>query len=135
MKVVYICSPCRGMPPWNNRHLNLAAADHLMKIVAEFGHVPIAPHVFYQFIFDEEKDPEMREAGLRAALRLMCACDCLICHPLMAHGMRVELEIADRIGLQHIMLPHFRGIEISILPKEDYWEDTWRKIIHEFLGR
>ena len=65
---IYICSPCRG-----DIKVYLDNAFEYCKIVYNYGHTPIAPHLYIPGFLDDNK-PEEREVGMRMRLHQLSHC-------------------------------------------------------------
>lgn len=68
MKLVYICSPCRG-----DYERNITKAQEYCREAISMGVIPITPHVYFtQFLNDLY--PEERKLGMTAGLELLKLC-------------------------------------------------------------
>lgn len=69
-------------------------------MAAEAGMAPVTPHLYLTQCLDDEK-PEEREAGRKAGLELLKACDLLLLGAKygVSEGMDAELKAADAAGL------------------------------------
>jgi len=94
MKLVYICSPFAGDI---ERNVQFARAACLY--AAEQGCAPVAVHLLYPQILDDNI-PAQREIGIRMGLRVLASCDELwICGSRISHGMSCEIAKAERLGI------------------------------------
>jgi len=93
-KNVYICSPLRGDVDKNTKK----ARDYC-RVAIEFGFIPIAPHVLYQGIFNDEI-PHERETALQVGLQILVLCDEIwVFGDFVSEGMRGEIEKARELGI------------------------------------
>lgn len=93
-KLVYVCSPVRG-----DVEANVAKAKEYCKTVLIMGYIPLAPHVAYSGMLDDEI-PEERETALALGLALVRRCDELwIFGDHISEGMKGEIELAKEIGI------------------------------------
>ena len=89
MEVIYVCSPYRG-----DYIMNKLNARRYIKFVMACGHVPIAPHIWFEK-FINDTIPEERSQGLAMAIRLVPRCDQLwVFGKRISEGMSKEIEIA-----------------------------------------
>ena len=94
MKLVYICSPFAGDIESNVRFARAACL-----YAAEQGCAPVAVHLLYPQILDDNI-PAQREIGIRMGLRVLASCDELwICGERISHGMSCEIAEARRLGI------------------------------------
>lgn len=94
MKLVYICSPFAGDIESNVRFARAACL-----YAAEQGCAPVAVHLLYPQILDDNI-PAQREIGIRMGLRVLASCDELwICGERISHGMSCEIAEAGRLGI------------------------------------
>ncbi len=93
-KLIYVCSPCRG-----NVKVNIAAARRYCYEVIGAGYVPIAPHVMFDGMLDDNL-PDERAAGMRMGLELLRFCSELWAYgPYVSFGMRKEIELAEALKI------------------------------------
>lgn len=91
---VYVCSPCRG-----NVRKNIAAARGYCSYVISEGFIPIAPHVMFDGICDDN-DPELRAAGMRMGKEMLRYCrELWIFGNCVSEGMRAEIELAKYLKI------------------------------------
>lgn len=94
MKLIYVCSPLRG-----DVEKNIKDAREYCKSVIAAGDIPIAPHVSYQGMFNDEVNAE-REKALAIGLNLLKHCDEIwIFGDKITEGMNGEIEAAEKIGM------------------------------------
>lgn len=95
MKKVYICSAyaSRGF-----KEANLMMAKTYCRIALQNGFLPIAPHVMYGELLDDN-DPSERELALAAGLELLEACDEIWIHGPVTGGMIGEVKRAEELGI------------------------------------
>lgn len=90
LEFVYICSPYRG-----DRRANLAAARKYCLQAIEEGYIPIAPHLMFAGIIDDD-DPAQRAVGLKIGLEAMRICrEVRVYGHLISAGMSGEIKQAD----------------------------------------
>ena len=91
MKLIYIASPYAG-----DIEQNTEFARQACRYCIEQGHAPIAVHLLYPQILDDDI-PEERSAGLCLGQRALEACDEMwVCGSRVSTGMRLEMEHARR---------------------------------------
>ena len=114
MKIIYICSPCRGNPPHTEAKIeeNLMRAAEYCEDAANAGYTPVAPHLFFrQFLND--LDPEQRARGRRMGAELLPFCsEVWVFGNEISEGMAGEVEQARRLGLPVI----YKNNEIGETP-------------------
>ncbi len=92
-EMLYICSPLRGDVEQNIQN----AMEYCAQAVRE-GYIPIAPHVMYRGMFDDEI-PEERAAALEIGLQLLEKCTRMwVCGDETSEGMQGEIDQARRAG-------------------------------------
>lgn len=95
MKIVYICSPCRG-----DYERNITKAQEYCREAVDMGVLPIAPHVYFTQFLDDTI-PEERKTGLEAGKELLKYCSEVwvygIANP--SEGMAAEIELAKTLGI------------------------------------
>jgi hypothetical protein len=97
--MIYVCSPCRGRPPYtaDERERNLRKAAAHCRGIAEAGHIPIAPHVFFCPFISEDDD---REVGMRMGAELLRLCqEVWVFGKTISEGMRTEISLAGDLGI------------------------------------
>ena len=94
MKMVYICSPCRG--DYEN---NIAAAKRYCRRAIIDGVVPIAPHVYFTQFLDDDIGDE-RKLGMKAAIELL-----ELCHEVWVYGDPTEGMTAEIKYAQYLCKP------------------------------
>ena len=89
MKKVYVSSQLRG-----NVKSNISKAQWYARFVAERGHLPIAPHIYFtQFLRDHI--PEERDMAMEMNRELLESCDELwVFGEVISEGMKQEIEWA-----------------------------------------
>ena len=94
MRRVYVISPLAG-----DIEKNRAAAIGYCKFVISEGYMPIASHVFYPPMLNDNI-PEERELGTSFGLTLLADCDEAWCFgKRVTGGMAAELEEAKRLDI------------------------------------
>jgi len=106
MKKAFICSAYRGDTKKNTeraRRYCLSAIDH--------GYAPFAPHLLYpQFLCDESG--EDRFIGIQCGLEFLKCCDIMLVFGAVTAGMHVEIEAAERLGME---IEYIGGIKDEML--------------------
>ncbi|XCH78307.1 MAG: DUF4406 domain-containing protein [Candidatus Dehalobacter alkaniphilus] len=95
MKLVYICSPCRG-----DYEKNIIKAQGYCREAISMGVIPIAPHVYFtQFLSDLY--PEERKLGMTAGLELLKLCTEVWVYGMAnpSEGMVAEIKLAEKLGI------------------------------------
>ena len=94
LKLVYVCSPYKG-----DRKANIEAArGYCLEAMAE-GYIPIAPHVMYYGIIDDD-DPGQRAIGRKIGLELLRFCrELRVYGSVTSEGMRSEIATAEAIKI------------------------------------
>ena len=89
MRKVYVSSQLRG-----NVKSNISKAQWYARFVAERGHLPITPHIYFtQFLRDHI--PEEREMAMEMNRELLEWCDELwVFGGVISEGMKQEIEWA-----------------------------------------
>ena len=101
MKLIYVCSPCRGNPPYKKKKtsFNIWKAGNYCWDIIDAGHIPIAPHYFYSD-FLKDKIPEQRAKALEIGLRLLLMCDEVwVFGEIISEGMKDEIARAEELGI------------------------------------
>ena len=101
MKLIYVCSQCRGIPPYSpaKTNLNLWRAFRFCKDVLDAGHIPIAPHYFYRDWFNDDV-PEQRAKAIDVGLNLLSKCDELwVFGTEISEGMKTEIALAEELNI------------------------------------
>lgn len=96
--IVYVCSQMRGIPPYTKAkyNKNLKKAAEYCAEVAEEGHTPIAPHLYFTSFVDD-RCPEGREKGMRMGMELLEKSDevwVFGSEEGISEGMKAEIECA-----------------------------------------
>ena len=117
MRKVYVCSALRG-----NQDKNIKLARiYCEYVVREFGHIPVAPHIYFTQFLDDNNSQD-REFGINAGLSLLSECD-----ELWYFGDRVTRGMTNEIcfALKH-------GIRVKYIPEHLYEQyKTERTMTHE----
>lgn len=93
-KLIYIASPYAG-----EVEQNVAFAKKACRHAIHQGHTPIAVHLLYPQMLDDE-NPVEREAGLRMGHRVLEVCDEVwVCGGRISSGMAREIAEAQRLGI------------------------------------
>jgi len=104
MKKIYVCSALRGDVEQNQK----MARVYCEYIVKEFGHIPVAPHIYFTQFLDDNIDSE-REFGIKAGLFLLSECDELwYFGDQISRGMTDEICKAMGIGMKVQYVPEYK---------------------------
>lgn len=95
MKKVYICSAFASS---GTKVGNLIMARFYSETALRRGYLPIAPHLMYGEILQDDY-PEDREMALAAGLELLEMCDEIWIFGPVAGGMINEVKKAEEMGL------------------------------------
>ena len=88
---IYVASPCAG-----NIEGNVAAAIRYCQSVIDQGHMPIASHLLYPQMLDDN-NPDEREMGLMFGLALLAVCDEVWVFGEVSAGVAREVAEAKRL--------------------------------------
>ena len=93
MKKVFVCSPLRG-----DYEKNITAAKTYSCFVAEFGHLPITPHIYFTQFLDDSVERD-RALGMLMGIELLKMCDELwVFGPIISDGMSKEIKYWEEMG-------------------------------------
>ncbi len=93
-ELLYIASPLRG-----DVEQNIQNAMRYCEKAIEDGYIPLAPHVMYQGLFNDEI-PEQRKTALDIGLRMLEKCGRMwVCGDRISEGMRGEMNLAKEKGI------------------------------------
>jgi hypothetical protein len=93
-KLVYICAPLKG-----DIAGNIAKVREHCKTVLSMGCIPIAPHVMFDGVLNDD-NPHERQTALDMGLELVTRCNELwIFTKIVSQGMQDEIDLAKRIGI------------------------------------
>lgn len=94
LKLVYVCSPYKG-----NKKANIAAASQYCLDAIAAGYIPIAPHVMFYGILNDD-DPGQRAVGMKIGLELLRFCQELrVYGSRISDGMRGEIALAEALKI------------------------------------
>ena len=94
MKLIYICSPYAG-----EVESNVEKAKEYCKYVIKEGNAPLAVHLLYPQILNDDNQQE-REMGLMFGLKLLSVCDEIwIFGGRISEGMRTEIQAAKKMKI------------------------------------
>ena len=103
---VYVCGPITGLPNMNREAFASAA-----KQLQDLGHQPVNPHETCATIVQEHTgtSDELWQKCMRADIRELMTCDCLVLLPGWheSKGAKLELELAMRLGIPHAKFHEF----------------------------
>ena len=125
MKKIFICSPFRG-----NIEENTKAAQFFAKVIIGTGRIPIAPHLYFPQLLDED-DPNERMNGIEMGLELMDVCDeVYVLGFNITEGMRFELNHAreKRIPVR-LYDEYMNAVNLRTLPIDERANADYRRII------
>ncbi len=99
-KMIFICSPYRGDVAKNRQR-----AIDLCKYAITKNFLPVAPHLIFPSILDDNKLEE-RRIGLECSLQLLGKCSSMWLDERtgITEGMRLELDFAERMGMKIIRI-------------------------------
>ena len=93
-KLIYIASPYAG-----DVEKNTGFAIHACRFCIAQGHTPVAPHLLYTRMLDDN-DPAQREIGLNLGQQILRRCDELwVCGSRISNGMAAEIAEAENLGI------------------------------------
>lgn len=98
MKRVFVCSPLRAITQLD-MECNIMKARLYCRAVANLGHLPLAPHVYFTQFLDDRLDSH-REMGLDMGLELLKDCDEIwVFGEKITSGMEKEIKFAERLKI------------------------------------
>lgn len=108
MKKVYICSPFSG-----DVENNIRKAREYCRNAIEQDCLPIAPHLLYPQILDDN-NPKERKLGIQMGLEILDICDEIwVCGDIISNGMQNEIEYAESVG-KTLLLVHLGELEMQM---------------------
>lgn len=125
MKKIFICSPFRG-----NIEENTKSAKYYAKIIIGTGRVPVAPHLYFPSLLDED-NPTERMNGIEMGLELMDVCDELYLFGFnITEGMKFELDHAraKRIPVR-LYDEYMSAVNVRTLPIDERATADYRRAI------
>jgi len=151
-KFIFVCSPLRGEGKVEEMGRNILRAQWYCKTLMEKRtifkrkekFVPFASHAFFTYFLDD-KVPEDRILGSRAALAFLAACDAIyvyvpsvenvglmkrfrkerLCRETLSSGMKIEIEEAQKLGLD------IRYNKAQVPPEERHWQPPWSSLDYQ----
>ncbi len=94
MRRVFISSPYSG-----DVERNMQVAKGFLKLAISQGHAPVAPHLLYPQVLDND-DPDSYDLGMALGLKWLETCDEMwVCGDRVSKGMAMEIEFANRHGI------------------------------------
>jgi len=87
VKYVYICSPLKGDYETNIKN----AKGYCRMALFEYGHIPIAPHIYFTQFLDDTNETE-RLIGMKCGLELLPLCDFFWQFGEPSEGMKAEIK-------------------------------------------
>ena len=100
MKKVYICSAYVSQ---GDREQNVKNAIGHCRAAILRGYLPIAPHVFYTQMLNDDIEQE-RAAGLALGMELLKDCEEIWVFGSVKGGMVAEVEKAQELGLKEVFM-------------------------------
>ena len=100
MKKVYICSPYASQ---GIKEQNVKNAVKYCRMAMEKGCLPIAPHVFYTQMLDDDIEAE-RAAGLALGMEPLKGCDEIWVFGSVKGGMIAEVQKAGELGIKVVFM-------------------------------
>lgn len=100
MKKVYICSAYASQ---GDREQNIKNAIGYCREAIWRGYLPIAPHVFYTQMLNDDREKE-RAAGLALGMELLKDCDEIWVFGIPKGGMVEEVEKAKELGIKVVFM-------------------------------
>ena len=92
--IVYVCSPYAGDVKGNTRR-----AVRFCRYAMSKGHTPVAPHLLYPQMLNDDV-PAERERALAMGVQLLDRCDELwVYGKVISHGMAKEIMHAVNTGI------------------------------------
>lgn len=120
-KIVYICSPYRGIDRLE-REQNILNAKKYGVMALKMGCIPMIVHLSIAEIMDDS-DPSQRKLGLNAALELLS-----ICHEIWVFGINPSEGMCGEI--MHAIK---KGIPIRVFTKEGI--EYGKEIVEQILTK
>ena len=105
MKKVYICSPYASQ---GDKNQNVANAIAYCRMAILKGFIPIAPHVFYTQMLNDDIESE-RATGLAIGIELLKDCDEIWVFGQVKGGMVAEVQKAKELGLKIFFTTNMEG--------------------------
>nr|WP_319488604.1 DUF4406 domain-containing protein [uncultured Caproiciproducens sp.] len=94
LKLIYMCSPYKG-----NKKANIAAARQYCFNAIANGYIPIAPHVMFYDILDDD-DPGQRAVGMKMGIELLRFCsEVWVFGSRISDGMLKEIVLAQTLKI------------------------------------
>ena len=93
-ELTYIISPYAG-----DIEANVAFAIRCCRMAIQQGHTPIAVHLLYPQILDDQ-NPVEREKGLELGLNILRHCAAAwVCGTRISHGMACQIQAAQQLNI------------------------------------
>lgn len=93
-ELLYIISPYAG-----DVEGNVAFAIRCCRMAIQQGYTPIAVHLLYPQILNDQ-DPAERAVGLQLGLNILCHCAAAwVCGSRISSGMEAEIRAAEQLGI------------------------------------
>lgn len=97
---MYICSPYASQ---GDRKQNVVNAIEYCRMAIMRGFIPIAPHVFYTQMLNDDIEAE-RAAGLAIGIELLKECEEIWVFGSVKGGMIAEVQKANERGLKVVFM-------------------------------
>lgn len=108
MKIVFVSSP---YAPTNGMTVeeNVSFARKCVKGLIDDGYCPIAPHLIYPFVLDDN-DQDQREKGMKLAKELLHKCDfvCFFVDNGFSSGMKEEKDYAEKLKISTVTVRNLK---------------------------
>lgn len=101
--LIYVCSQMRGIPPYTKAkyNKNLKKAAEYCRAVADEGHTPVAPHLYFSGFLDDQ-DRVDRATGIKMGMELLTICEevwVFGSEEGISEGMKAEIEAATELNI------------------------------------
>lgn len=95
MKKIFVCSPYRNSNPVKFAK-NLKLAKSYCKKIVELGYMPLAPHLYFTHIYNDDDDNE-RRFGIYMGMKWLEECDEVhVLGNYVSEGMEQEIMTAKQ---------------------------------------
>ena len=113
-ELVYVCSPLGAKTIQEVRANMMKARNYMDYISDKYNCRAIAPHAILPEYLDERIHAE-RELGLKFGLDLLRICKkMVVCVDVISKGMKNEIELAEKLGIEIIYQDFSRGPKMKI---------------------
>ena len=112
--LVFVASPYRAATIGGMIDNTIFALEFMAGLWDKTNEVGIAPHCYFPQFLDED-DEYQRNLGIAAGLEIMKICKRMyVVGPTISDGMQVEIDAANKLGLEIVMVP---DVEAFFAPK------------------